>query len=67
MANHRAPTYAARRNTAAAVLAALLALLGAGIASATPAPPTNAGNGAGASGQCTGPNVDRPASCQSVK
>jgi hypothetical protein len=32
---------------------------------ATPAPPTNGGNGAGQSGQCTGPQDDRPASCQS--
>jgi hypothetical protein len=27
--------------------------------------PTNGGNGAGQSGQCTGPAADRPASCQS--
>jgi hypothetical protein len=30
-----------------------------------PSPPTNAGNGAGQSGQCTGPASERPASCQS--
>ena len=30
-----------------------------------PSPPTNGGNGAGHSGQCTGPAADRPASCQS--
>jgi hypothetical protein len=28
-------------------------------------PPTGAGNGAGSSAQCTGPQADRPASCQS--
>ncbi len=27
--------------------------------------PTNGGNGAGQSGQCTGPAADRPTSCQS--
>lgn len=32
---------------------------------ATPSPPTNGGNGAGKSGQCTGPNDDRPSSCKS--
>lgn len=37
----------------------------AGPATATPSPPTNGGNGAGQSGQCTGPAADRPASCQS--
>jgi hypothetical protein len=31
----------------------------------SPSPPTNGGNGAGKSGQCTGPAADRPASCQS--
>jgi hypothetical protein len=30
-----------------------------------PKPPTNGGNGAGQSGQCTGAAADRPASCQS--
>lgn len=34
-------------------------------ASAGPKPPTNGGNGAGSSGQCTGAAADRPASCQS--
>jgi hypothetical protein len=32
---------------------------------AEPSPPTNGGNGAGQSGHRTGPQVDRPASCQS--
>lgn len=34
---------------------------------AEPKPPTNGGNGAGQSGQCTGPQDDRPASCKSSK
>jgi pimeloyl-ACP methyl ester carboxylesterase len=32
---------------------------------AEPSPPTNGGNGAGQSGQCTGAQDDRPASCKS--
>ena len=32
---------------------------------ANPSPPTNGGNGAGHSGQCTGAAADRPVSCQS--
>lgn len=36
-------------------------------ASSSPSPPTNGGNGAGQSGQCTGPASDRPASCQSSR
>ena len=32
---------------------------------AAPSPPTNGGNGAGQSGQCTGPASERPTSCQS--
>ena len=54
-----------RRKTLAATLAAVFALSGAGTALANPSPPTNGGNGAGHSGQCTGPAADRPASCQS--
>jgi hypothetical protein len=34
---------------------------------ANPSPPTNGGNGAGQSGQCTGAASARPASCQSSK
>lgn len=34
-------------------------------AKADPSPPTNGGNGAGQSGQCTGPAADRPTSCKS--
>ena len=51
-----------------AVLAvALIALATAVPAFASPSPPTNAGNGAGHSGQCTGPADERPGSCQSSK
>jgi hypothetical protein len=32
---------------------------------AEPSPPTNGGNGTGRSAHCTGPQDDRPASCQS--
>lgn len=46
-------------------LAALLALMTVGTALASPNPPTNGGNGAGKSGQCTGSAHDRPTSCQS--
>lgn len=54
------------RKAAAALLAALV-LAGAlsPIAAANPSPPTNGGNGAGKSGQCTGKNSERPSSCQS--
>jgi hypothetical protein len=49
----------------------ILALLVAGVLAASlpaaafgnPSPPTNGGNGAGQSGQCTGNPDDRPASC----
>ena len=50
-------------------MAALLAVgalgMSAAPAFASPSPPTNGGNGAGKSGQCTGPNADRPSSCKS--
>jgi hypothetical protein len=39
--------------------------LSSAVASANPSPPTNGGNGAGQSGQCTGAAADRPTSCQS--
>jgi hypothetical protein len=50
-----------------AIALSTCALLGAlaPVAAANPSPPTNGGNGAGHSGQCTGPAADRPASCQS--
>jgi hypothetical protein len=48
------------------ILTATVALLLPSTAAlANPSPPTNGGNGAGQSGQCTGPQADRPASCQS--
>jgi hypothetical protein len=54
------------RKLVAAVFAALvLAATVVPPAVANPSPPTNGGNGAGKSGQCTGPNADRPSSCQS--
>jgi hypothetical protein len=54
------------RSTSAVVLAAGAILAGVTPAAlASPSPPTNGGNGAGQSGQCTGPQDDRPASCQS--
>ena len=50
-----------------AIALSACALLGAlaPAAVASPRPPTNGGNGAGQSGQCTGPADDRPASCKS--
>ena len=50
------------------VLAGLVTLalaISAPAAFGNPSPPTNGGNGAGKSGQCTGPNADRPHSCKS--
>jgi hypothetical protein len=54
-----------RRFSAAALAAAALAAAGVTPAFANPSPPTNGGNGAGKSGQCTGSAHDRPTSCQS--
>lgn len=54
-----------KRKTAAVLVAAALGLAAVGPAYASPSPPTNGGNGAGKSGQCTGPNADRPQSCKS--
>lgn len=48
-----------------AVVGFLLIVVPGGVASANPSAPTNGGNGAGSSGQCTGAAADRPASCQS--
>ena len=45
------------------VLSLIIGLVSASPAFANPSPPTNGGNGAGQSGQCTGANADRPASC----
>jgi hypothetical protein len=52
-----------KRAVAVVTLAASFSL--AAPAFADPSPPTNGGNGAGQSGQCTGPASERPASCQS--
>lgn len=54
-----------RKLFAVVLSTAALAVATAPIASANPSPPTNGGNGAGHSGQCTGKAADRPASCQS--
>jgi hypothetical protein len=54
-----------RRAMAALLSTAALAVAMAPVASANPSPPTNGGNGAGQSGQCTGKNAERPASCKS--
>jgi hypothetical protein len=51
-----------RRSTAVAFITALLLAMAAPAFADTP-PPTNGGDGAGQSGQCTGNPADRPASC----
>jgi hypothetical protein len=51
-----------RRLIVGALVALMLALI-AVPAFADPSPPTNGGNGAGQSGQCTGNPADRPAVC----
>lgn len=48
-----------------AMVVALLALVSVGTLLANPSAPTDGGNGAGMSGQCTGAAQERPASCQS--
>jgi hypothetical protein len=53
------------RTVFASMVAGLVLALTIGTGFADPSPPTNGGNGAGQSGQCTGPQADRPASCQS--
>jgi hypothetical protein len=53
------------RRTMAGLLAFGALAMSATPAFANPSPPTNGGNGAGQSGQCTGANADRPSSCQS--
>jgi hypothetical protein len=54
-----------RKLLAVALSTVALAVTGAPLAAANPSPPTNGGNGAGKSGQCTGANAERPQSCQS--
>jgi hypothetical protein len=55
-----------RRATAALFAVAALGIVVAPVASANPSPPTEGGNGAGKSGQCTGANAERPSSCKSL-
>jgi hypothetical protein len=52
-----------KRAIVAAVIAAGITIGTVGPAFANAPPPTNGGNGAGHSGQCTGNPDDRPASC----
>jgi hypothetical protein len=52
-----------RKLLALIVAGVLAASLPAAAAFGNPKPPTNGGNGAGHSGQCTGNPDDRPASC----
>jgi hypothetical protein len=54
-----------RKLLAVALSTAALAVTAVPFAGASPSPPTEGGNGAGKSGQCTGPNADRPQSCKS--
>jgi hypothetical protein len=54
-----------RRTTAVLFALAALGVTVAPVATANPSPPTEGGNGAGKSGQCTGANAERPASCKS--
>jgi hypothetical protein len=54
-----------RASLVTAAAAAALIVTGGGAALASPQPSTNGGNGAGQSGQCTGPAAERPAACQS--
>jgi hypothetical protein len=53
------------RKAIATIFAAVMLTVAAAPAFAVPKPPTQGGNGAGQSGQCTGPADERPASCQS--
>jgi hypothetical protein len=52
-----------RRKVFASMFAGVVLALTVGSAFADPQPPTNGGNGAGQSGQCTGNPADRPHSC----
>jgi hypothetical protein len=63
--HRRQSSFNFRRAAAGTVLAGILLAGGAGMATAEPAPPTNGGNGAGSSGQCTGPASERPTACAS--
>jgi hypothetical protein len=52
-----------KRRITADVFAATILVGVAAPAMGNPSPPTNGGNGAGMSGQCTGNPDDRPAVC----
>ena len=52
-----------KRKLTITLLATALGVASAAPALGNPPPPTNGGNGAGSSGQCTGNPADRPASC----
>lgn len=54
-----------RKLMATLISGAILGAFPVSIAAANPSPPTEGGNGAGKSGQCTGPNAERPSSCKS--
>ena len=54
------------KKTLPVLLGTLLTLTTVTTAMAAPQPPTNAGQGAGQSGQCAGPIAERPASCQAT-
>jgi hypothetical protein len=53
------------RKVLASMFAGLALAVTIGPAAADPQPPTQGGNGGGQSGQCTGPQDDRPAACKS--
>ena len=67
MARHTQPRDSKLGRSALAVVLAAGALtsIGSATAFAEPSAPTNGGNGAGQSGQCTGPASERPTACQS--
>ncbi len=52
-----------KRKMAVSLLVTAFGIASAPPAFAAPKPPTQGGLGAGASGQCTGPMAERPASC----
>jgi hypothetical protein len=52
-----------RRSIATLTLTTALLFSGASLAAADAPPPTEGGNGAGSSGQCTGDPDSRPSSC----
>jgi Spy/CpxP family protein refolding chaperone len=56
-----------KRILAALLLTATILTIGIAAANADAQPPTNGGNGAGQSGQCTGNPDDRPAVCPATK